>query len=179
MSLLLAQLEQLKINQTLVDLYRAYDHDHPILGVVNDYNEDFVYLVTISEQGLQSGISIIQTDAITYIKWEGNTNHAIATLMAQKQTTIVAPNFDLSSWPAIINSVQFRYNYVTLQTEAMDETLLFIGQVEDIDEDFILMNEHGTLASPKPRKLLLDLEEITRVTADTDYEKDIAYLSKE
>ena len=58
----------------------------------------------------------------------------------------------------------------------MDDDVCFIGEVEEIDDKHLLVHEFGTKNSRDRHRLLVPIEQISRVDAEAQYEKDIVFL---
>lgn len=54
-------------------------------------------------------------------------------------------------------------------TEGVDAEVAFVGEPEDLDDDFLALRAWGTARNADDYRLLLRLSEITRVDADTAY----------
>ena len=64
-----------------------------------------------------------------------------------------------------------RFGHVSLHVERPGQQMCFIGQVIELDDDFIRMNQYGTLKRMDRSELLIRVDEITRVEAGGKYER--------
>ena len=177
MTVQLDTLKALKQSQELVDVYRDRRTDESLTGVVTDYSEDFVYLSLVSDSGLQNGIAVVFADDVTRIRWQGNQRESIQQLMEKKQTRLAAPEIRLETLIDVLNSVSEAYGYVNVHTEGMDDRITFIGEIQSMDMGAVVLHEFGTMTSRDRHRLLLRLDEITRVDAGASYEEDIKLLA--
>lgn len=178
MSVATSALHQLKLRQEHVDLYRDHLCSESLSGVITDYSADFVYLSLFSDSGLPNGIAVCCRNDITRIRWEGNERRSIAELVVAAGSRPTAPPLVLDSIHSILHSVAAAFGYVNVLTERMDDSVTFIGEIVEMDEDSLLLNTFGTFSCRDRSKLLLSTSEITRVDADAAYEKSVAYLAR-
>jgi hypothetical protein len=169
---------KLQLEQALVDLYRDHLDDESLTGVITKNTGNYIYMSLFRDEGLENGISVLRSADITRVRWGGNVRDSIQTLIDLKASRPIKPEIDLTTTRTIIESVQRLYNYVNLMTEEMDSGLCFIGEVLDIDDDHLVLKEYGTLTTRDSSHLILSIDEITRVDAEAQYEKDIAYLAR-
>jgi hypothetical protein len=177
MTVQLDTLKALKQSRELVDVYRDRRSDESLTGVVTDYSEDFVYLSLISDSGLQNGIAVVFAADITRIRWKGNVRESIQQLMNQKETRPATPKIGLETLMDVLSSVSEAYGYVNILTEGMDDSIAFIGEIQNMDAEGLVLHEFGTMTSRDRHWLLLRLDEITRVDAGAPYEEDIKLLT--
>ena len=78
----------------------------------------------------------------------------------------------------MIQSIQKSCGHVTLHTERMDSEICFIGEIEEIDESAVIIKEYGSISGRDSAKIMVPVEEITRIDAGGNYEKGVAFLAK-
>ena len=179
MSVYSKTIAKLQLEQALVDMYRDHIDDESLTGVITKNTAEYLYMSLFRDDGLDNGISIVRYADITRIRWGGNVRDSIQTLIDTKKSKALKPDIDLASIRSIIESVQRTYKYVNIMTEEMDSGISFIGEVADIDDDHLVLNEYGTMTTRDSSHLIIALEEITRIDAEAQYEKDIAFLARQ
>ena len=175
-SILVKRLKELKLSKKVVDVHRDRLTRNALTGVVNDVNSQFLYLSLYSEEGLSQGISIVMLDDITRIHWGGNARKAIRHLAKVWKTKLQNPRVSLTSLKTVIESVQEEYGYVSVDAEYLDDSFCYIGRVTAIDSSHLYMNGFGSISSLDQNHTIIDLEEISRVGAGTQYEQSIQTL---
>ncbi|MFH0131937.1 hypothetical protein ACGLHS_17145 [Variovorax sp. VaC1] len=170
-------LRKLQATQALVDLYREHLDQESLTGVVSGFNETFVYLSLFGDDGLPNGISVVHRLNITRIRWGGNERVSIQELIDAKGSKAMAPVLDLESTRSVLESVQQAFGYVNVMTEGSRSSVTFIGELAEIDDQSLVLNEFGTMQTRQGGHLWLPMDEITRVDADASYERDIKFLA--
>lgn len=179
MSVYSKTIAKLQLKQALVDLYRDHLDDESLTGVITTSTNEYVYMSLFRDDGLENGISVVRSADITRIRWGGNVRNAIQCLIDTKKSKALKPDLKLSSIRTIIESVHQLYGYVNILTEEMDAGISFIGEVEDIDDEHLVLHGYGIMAARDSNHMIILLNEITRVDAEAQYEKDIAYLARQ
>ena len=168
--------KRLNKKEILVDIYRDEITDSSLTGIVLDYNHSFCCLNLIADDGTNNGISIVKNEDITRVRWEGNVIKSISMLMKDKNTKKISHAIKLKSLKSIIKSIQSNFGYINIYTEYMNDDVCFIGELKGIDDNHILIYEFGTMASLDRHNLILSIEQISRIDAESQYEKDILFL---
>ena len=177
MSILTQQLAILQEKQTLINLYRQYCTQKQIIqGLIIDHSDEYTFIIKINDRALPAGIAIIENQTISKINWDTPEQRALTNRVwqNQNQARIIPPQIDLTSWQSIIQSVQFRYNIVTLHTEDVDGQESYTGQIIDIDEDHLIIQAPKTPTNPHPQKTLLEVDDITKISTDSPQPKNTA-----
>jgi hypothetical protein len=178
MSLYSKTIAKVQLEQALVDLYRDHIDDESLTGVITKNTDDHIYMSLFRDDGLDNGVSVLRTADVSRIRWGGNVRDSIQALIELKKSKALKPEIDLTSTRTVIESVQKLYSYVNILTEEMDSGISFIGEVADIDDEHLVLNEYGTMTSRDSSHLIISLDEITRIDAEAQYEKDIAFLAR-
>ncbi len=178
MSVFTNMLERLKKEKILFDLYRDDLVNDCLTGILTDYNEKCCHLSLVDEDGTDNGISVVKTDDISRIRWDGNARDSLKILMKEKKTKLLSPSISIGSLREVIESIQNHFGYVNIHTEYMNDDICFIGEIEDIDDDHMIVNECGTMSSRDRHRMLVPMDQISRIDAEAQYEKDIVFLSK-
>lgn len=178
MPIMYEKLDQLMKESILADFYRDFVDDESLTGFVSSFNNEFLCLSIISDEGTSNGISIVHISDITRIAWEGNERRSLERLFASKQT--VLDKIDIKNTLTvedITESVYKKFGHINLLTEGIRSGMAFIGKILEIDESFILFEGIGTFSTLDTNRLLIRHSEITRIDAGGTYEKDVAWLS--
>lgn len=170
-------LAMLKQEARLIDLYRDHLQNESLTGIVTDFTDDFVYLSLFDDGGAANGISVVWRSDVTRIRWGGNERDSIATLVKASGAQPVAPKLQLDSLEAVLRSVRAAFGYVNVMTERMDDGMCFIGEIEELDAETLVLQTYGTFSCRDRSHLMLDIDEITRVDADARYERSVHYLA--
>lgn len=186
MSLFYEQLEMLKETGELACFYRdvqAISDD--ITGILLDFNEDWVLVESIdTSDGSNKGVSILQTQELTQVRWNSATNQSLKTLMQKSYKKTNHQKIDIKSRETILASVQKQYEYLCIFLDDTKPDTCYIGKVididvgEDTDSGCILFDEYPPLYSRDVSRSLFKFEEITRVDAGAPYEEGINVLAK-
>ncbi len=170
-------LTMLKQEARLLDLYRDHLDSESLTGVVTDFTDDFVYLSLFEDSGAANGISVVWRRDVTRIRWGGNERDSISALVKASGAQPVAPKLQLGSLDSVLRSVRAAFGYVNVMTERMDNSITFIGEIQELDAETLVLQTYGTFSSRDRSHLMLDIDEITRVDADARYERSVHYLA--
>lgn len=170
-------LQSLRESQEIVDLYRDYLSSESLTGVVTDVSDDFLYLSLFDDSGAANGIAVCYRSDITRLRWGGNERASIATLVSASGAKPVAPKLKLETIESVLRSVRAAFGYVNVLTERMNSDITFIGEIEELDAESLLLQTYGTFSSRDRSRLLLRLDDITRVDADARYERSVRLLA--
>lgn len=171
-------LRVLKIGQEIVEVWRRRISSESLIGVVSDFSDEFLYLSLFSEAGAANGIAILFRRDITRIRWSGNERRSITELVAASGAKPTRPPMILDSMQTVLRSVSDAFGYVNVLTEHLDDSITFIGEIVELDEDSLLLETYGTFSTRDRSKLLLCCDDITRVDADAAYERSVSYLAR-
>ena len=169
--------DRLIADHSLVSLFRDNLTDEYVTGYLQKYNNDFVYMNLIGEDGVSDGVCTVWAYDVTRIRWDGNRLFSISRLVERNETDTIARETNLSSIKSVIEATQLSYGYVGLLTERIDPEVLYVGAVKEIDHDHVLIQEFGTKSSRSSRSMLLNLEDVTCVQAGERYLEDMSYLA--
>lgn len=170
-------LQSLRESQEIVDAYRDYLSSESITGVVSGFSDDFLYLSLFDNGGTANGIAVCYRSDITRLRWGGNERDSIATLIHASGAKPSAPKLKLETIESVLRSVRAAFGYVNVLTERMDDDITFIGEIEELDAESLLLQTYGTFSSRDRSRLLLRLDDITRVDADARYERSVRLLA--
>jgi len=129
-----------------------------------------------TEEGESNGFSLIYGNDITRIRWGGNFLETLDALISRNQAVPLVPEISINSVYEALTTIQQQFGYVNLHTERVRNDVCFIGEIAEIDEDFLVLHEYGTRENRDRSRTLLALELISRIDAEATYEKNLKYL---
>ncbi|MBX7223709.1 MAG: hypothetical protein K1Y36_27590 [Blastocatellia bacterium] len=176
MNLLDTYLEKALASGFFVDVYRDYHDDGAIFCLIKAVTEDCVLTQRFDEQGEYDGLMIFPTESITRFRWGGNDRQAQQRLAEKNARIPELPAIDLTSTAASLRSLNTIFGYVTVNAAQMARHELYIGEVVAVDDEYVVLNEYGTRHTLDRSMLVLKLEEITSLQADSKYERELLYL---
>ncbi len=170
--------EKLKNENTLADIYtdRFEESDY---GFILDFNDDFLLIEKFDDDCNYDGLTIFLRHHITRIRWSGNDIESAAKLIDLTKRERNKINIDLTSTQTVLESVNQLYNHLTVHIQDIDNSVCFIGQIHEMDENSIVINEFGTKSSLDRKFILLSLDDITRIDVNGKYENNLKKLFNE
>ena len=169
-------LDKLKSSKELIDIYTDR-YDESLYGFIIDYNDDYLALESINDNN-PDGISIFKRENITRIRWGGNEIESTQKLIDQSKRIKNIIKIDLTSIQSILKSVQNIFGYVNVFIEDIDSSVCFIGELENMDDENLVIHEYGTKVSLDRKRILLSLNDITKVEGGGAYEEGIKKIMK-
>jgi hypothetical protein len=168
-------LNKLKDEKILVDLYTD-NYSESDYGFIIDFNEEFLVLKKFTNESLFDGISVFRRDNITRMNWGGNDIESTFKLIYKKDYESAIQHVNLESIETIIKSIYEVFNHVTVYIQDIDSTICFIGEVEEIDDDTLILDSFGTRATLDRKHIMISIGDITRIDAGGTYEKNLQIL---
>lgn len=157
---------------TFIDIDRAGFESETIFGLIFQESEAFLCLKRFNEHGEYDGVVVIRKDDVSFIGIGGNRRSATEELVVEGKELDLELIINLTSIRTVIESISSKFGYVALYEEEYSEDF-YIGEVLEIDDEFLLLHEYGTRKALDRSKILLRLDSITRIDADGKYEKSI------
>jgi hypothetical protein len=170
-------LDKLKSAKELIDVYTDR-YDESLYGFIIDFNEDFLILESIDDDNNPDGVSIFNRENITRIRWGGNEIESTKKLIDQSKRLKDIKKIDLTSIQSVVKSVQSIFGYVNVFIEDIDSSVCFIGEIEDMDDESLVIHEYGTKISLDRKRILLNVNDITKVEGGGNYEEGIKKIIK-
>lgn len=168
-------LHELKNEQILADFY-SDNFDESDYGFVVDFNDDYLLIETFNDECSYDGFTIFLRHNITRIRWSGNDIESAAKLIDNSKRQTGKLTIDLTSIQTILQSVNKVFNHLTVHIQDIDQSVCFIGQIHEMDDNSIVMHEFGTKSSLDRKFILLGLDDITRIDAGGQYENNLTRL---
>jgi hypothetical protein len=172
MSLLDTFVNEAIIEKTFLEINRACFESDVIFGIMFQESDNFLCLKRFDEHGEYDGISVIRKDDVSYIGLGGNQRTATEKLVTDQQNRNSEVSFDLTSLHSVIEGISLKFGYLAIYEEDYSEDF-YLGEVLEIDDEFLVLHEYGTRKSLDRSKILVRLDSITRIEADGKYEKSI------
>lgn len=169
-------LDEFKRTRQLVDFYRERLDRQPLTGWVVDHALGFVYLNRLNEDGEPDGISIIRRDDLTRVRWNGRELESLRRLSDARSHVATSPELELDSIQSVIRSVHEQFGHVGLMIEGVDPAPVYIGTLEGMDEEHVMLDTFGALGRLDRSRMMFWLEDISRVDAGGKYESGLVYL---
>lgn len=159
-------------NITFVDIDRPNYESESIFGIIFQQSEDFLAMKEFSEVGEYDGVTVIRKDDVSEIGTGGNQRSSNEQLVVNPTEIDLEISIDLASMRSILESISSKFSYVAIYQEEYS-TAFDLGEILEIDDEFILLHRYGTKNGLDRSQVLLRLDSITRVQADGKYEKSI------
>ena len=156
----------------MVDVYTDL-YDDNFYGFIINFNDDFLLLEHFNEDLTYNGIIIFRREDITRIKWGGNDLSSCLKLIDNSARIKSVNDIRIDSIESILDSISIMYKHVTLQIQNIDRGMCIIGEIEDMDDENIVINQFGTQSTLDRSFMMIALEEITRVDAGGIYETNL------
>ena len=180
MSILVDQLQNALDNEIFVDIYRdELDEGESESGYVAHLSEGFVSLIKFTDEGYYDGLIFMDVDDITRVRMGTRALESMEKLVEKNASIPEVPEFEMTSLEEIIEQVSEHYDCVTIFIEDIDEDVCFIGEVDEMDEDYLVVNEYGTMSKLDRGTGVFRMDDITRVDVDGQYENNLQYLHNE
>lgn len=160
---------------TFVDIYTDR-YRNTNFGFIIEYDDEYLVLEKISEEGKPDGIGVFIRENITRIRWGGNEIESTERLIDNSKRLKNRIHIDFSSTVSIINSLHEYFGYVTVHIQDIDDSICFIGQIMDIDDETLVMNEFGTRSSLDRKMIMISIADITLIEGGGEYEENLKRL---
>ena len=172
MSLQEKYLKNFTDDKTFVDIYTDQFEDSTF-GFIVKFSDEFLLLEQFTSIGEVNGISVFKREDISRIRWKGN-DISTTEIFALKEKRIEnLEEIQVGSITEVLKSVSDKFGYVTIHVQNLDSGISLIGEIVEMDEDIIVVNEFGTYSSLDRKMLMINIDEITKVEAGADYENNL------
>ena len=159
-------------NNTFLDINRPNFDAEMLFGLILQESALFLCLKKFTDEGEYDGVSIIRKEDILYFGMGGNRRSSIRELVEDSTVIDKKITINLVSIRSIIESVASKFGYLSIYEEEYSENF-YVGEVLEIDDNFLLLHEYGPRNSLDRSQILLRLDSITRIEVDGKYEKSI------
>ena len=169
MTLQQKNLRRLQNEKIFVDVYT--DHfEESTYGFIISFNEEFLLLEQFTSIGEANGIGIFRIKNITRLRWEGNDIYTTEKFALKEKRISNIFNLRIDTIHVALQSVFDKFGYIVLYIQNIDIGMTIIGQIEEMDDETIIVYEFGTYSTLDRKRLMMNIDEITKIEAGGDYE---------
>lgn len=171
MSLLLNELRDFAQHDEVIEVYRERLVPDALVGRVLRVSEHVVLLERLDEQYEYDGLTALRPGDVTRVRSGNRELRAGSRLCSEKRTRLGFSEVGLLEISAAMTVLAKAYSCVTLHMERLAPEMCFPGEPLEVDDDFVVFQQWGTLRTLDKTRLVLLLEEVTRVDADGKYQR--------
>jgi hypothetical protein len=168
-------LNKLKEKKEMVDVF-VDQFDDSYTGFIIEVDEHVLVLAKINSESENDGVTILFQKYITRVRWGGNELGANRKLIDMKSVNLSVTGIMFNDSFKIIESMGKKFGYVCLHVQELDSSICFIGEVEEMLENHVLLHEYGTRSSMDRKYTMLDVGDITMIEAGGKYEENLKKL---
>ncbi|HEY5593238.1 MAG TPA: hypothetical protein VIK55_19755 [Paludibacter sp.] len=172
MNLAETTLSKLQSEDILVDVFTDH-YDESLYGFIRNFNDKYLLLENYDDNGFYDGIIVFKREDITRIKWDNNGIQSHAQLITRHKQIEDFANIKIDNLENIIKSISNSYNCLTIMIQDIESDWTIVGQLIDMDDDTIIVNEFGTMSTLDRGMLMISSADITRIGAGSIYEKNL------
>ena len=169
-------IKELIVRQALVDVHRDNLSEECLTGVILEVSYEYLYLRQFDDEGRYDGVSVVRKDDVTRVHWGGTERGAIARLVHNNGKAPARAKIAMDSLRTSVASLNAFFGHVVLFTEDLDPDFSFLGEVEEMDDEVVLLHEFGLKRSLDRRRSLVHLADVTRIDADSIYARNLIGL---
>lgn len=177
MSIVDKTLKMIQTKDILVDLYTD-SYDESFYGFIKKQNDEFLLLEHYNNDGFYNGILIFKRKDITRLKWDNNYTNSAFKLIERKKDISKLDKINIDSIENILKSINDIFGYISIQVQDINKDWAIIGQIQEMDSDFIVIKEFGTMSTLDRGMLMIAVSDITRIDADGIYEINLMKIHK-
>ncbi|MGJ8641236.1 MAG: hypothetical protein ACSHYA_17735 [Opitutaceae bacterium] len=144
--------------------------EESFFGYITQQSEAYLQLESYDSEGRSEGVLIVENEDIARIRWEGNERELIESLITSRANQ---PKIQLDDMRSIIEGVDKHYGYICITLGGYGVDKLYIGSIESMNEVFVILHEYGTREQKCRNKMLVRIEDISRVQAGGIYETNL------
>ncbi|WP_452218337.1 hypothetical protein [Lacinutrix undariae] len=170
-------LNKLIKEDTFVNIYTDR-YDESYLGFIVEFNDEFLIFEEYNDDSNPDGITVFFRENITRIRWSGNEINSIYKLIDNSTRLNKKVEIDISSTESILKTISEFYGYVTIHTQDIDSGVCFIGEITEMDNETLILNEFGTRISLDRKFIMVSLPDITLIEGGGKYEENLKRLLK-
>lgn len=179
MSVMIKFLKEIQLSKELSDIYRDHLAADTLRGRVLDVSDELIQVEKYSDEGEYEGISFIRPSDVTRIRSKGRELELVGRMASKALRKRSAPQIKAQNLWDAIDEIQRAQGYVVLHIEAIDPDICVIGEVVEHDDEFVRMNEYGTLKTQDRREIVVEKSAVMRVDYDGRYEVMISGVSQQ
>lgn len=179
MGLIEKTLERLKSEEALVEIWRDALSDDSIIGLVAHLGDELLAITRVTAGGLVDGVSVVFLGDVTRVRWDSPLLASIAALMRAKDVAASIPMMDLSSPERAVESLAQSCGHLALYIERPEGAARFSGELDDVDDECVVLGEFAAASGGMRASILLRADEITRIDAGGQADRDLQYLNRQ
>lgn len=168
-------LEKLKNENILVDIYTD-NYEESFYGFIVKFNKDFLLLEHFNDDLNYNGIIVFKIENITRIKWGGNDIDSSLAMLDKSKRLEIVKEIGIETLNSIVNSISKIYGHINLSIQDIDSGMCIIGEVEEMDDEKIVINQFGTKSTIDRTFLMISTQDITKIEAGGIYELNLMKL---
>ena len=177
MSLYQSTLSDLQHSQTFIELF-ADRYDVSAYGYIVAFNTELIMIEKFDGNSRADGVLVLRRDDLSNLRWNGNDLRNRERLVQQEGRIADLQGMDIHSVEATLRSLNARFGNITVYMDALDKNNCFIGEIHGLDGETLILNEFGTFATWDRRKLMIEIDNITRIESEGTYEKNLMRIYK-
>lgn len=161
--------KKLQKENVFVDVFTDMFNES-MYGFIRKSNNDFLLLEYYNDNGLYNGIIVLRLSDITRIKWDNNDINSTQKLISKHSDEKKIAAIKIDSIQDILKSINMIFKYVCIHIQDIDDGMCIIGEIEEMDESTLIVKEFGTRATLDRGRIMISLDDITRIDAGGIYE---------
>lgn len=162
-------IDKLIENSTFVEIFDD-NAEESFFGYIIEQSDTHLQLELYDGEGRSEGTLIAENEDIARIRWEGNERELIESLIISRVDTV---KFELKSTHCILEEMNEHYGHICITLGGYGTDMLYIGSIEEINEEFLILHEYGTRNQRCRSKMLVRIQDISRVQAGGIYETNL------
>jgi hypothetical protein len=170
--LLRRELERYVSAGTLLEIYRERFSAEPLVGRISQVSAHVFAMERLSDLYESEGICAGRVCDITRIR-SATRELGVASQLAPSRPAPLLPEVALLEISSAITMLHKQFGHVSLYCETLDPHICFIGEYEELDDDFVKVRGFGTYQTMDRPELLVRLADVTRVEAGGRYERQL------
>lgn len=164
---------QVKNQKTFIDLSVNGESN---FGFIVDFNDEFLIFEAFDTNGIPDGITVFfREESNVILRWGGNEITSTEKVLDHTRRLQKMPKINLESVETIVKSVNEAFRHITVCINDFEDTC-FIGQVREIDEDTLILNEFGSKIALDRKFVMIPLNAISKIQAGGQYELSLVKL---
>ncbi len=177
MSLYNSTLSDLQNGQTFIEIF-VDRYDVSAYGYIAAFNTELLLIEKFDGNSRADGVLVLRRDDISNLRWNGNDLRNRERLVIQDTRIADIHEMNIGSVESTLRSLNERFGNITVYMDGLDKNNCFIGEIQDLDSETLILNEFGTFATWDRRKLMIEIENITRIESEGTYEKNLMRIYK-
>ena len=162
-------IDRLIRDSTFVEIYDD-NAEESFFCYIIQHTGSFLQLEAYDGEGRPEGIFVTEFEEVARIRWEGNERELIESLITSRTSH---PKIKLENMRSILEEVNQHYGHVCITLGGYGVDKIYIGSIEEMSEEFVILHEYGTREQNCRNKMLVRIEDVSRVQAGGIYETNL------